>query len=575
MTEQYAGTFHLAAAQVDTKRRRIVGLVVPYGEVGNPHRNQTESAKLRFEAGGLVFDDPHQVKLVIDHPFGGPPQFAGRARDLISTSDGLVGTFSIVKTYIGDQALAEAADGLRTGLSFEGGTDTPLPQDEDGTFVASAEHPLTLTRVALVESPAFASSQVHEVAASRPDKESTMAEQIAAAEVPDDQLAEVASTLGNIAASLKALVPAEEDPADEAVAASRPAKVPAVGTHMTASTSVKREPFPYGHPGAEGKSFFADQLRKKDDSFAAARVAKAEKMWEEFAAADEAAVQTDVTVPNVYQDALLVNLPPYPRDIADNVPSTPISSARPILVPVVDAVTADGGSGEVVGAHVENTNPAAGEIDIDYDTYTPALYSGKFDISREAVDAGSPGMDELLFGFLRRSYAVTTEAAAYTAIAGYSGIDTGSSTTDASAAVEAANMVSTIITEAAAFKGRLGAPADIIWAHSAQFANLTGLNATDGRPILPYQGPMNTVGTGVQANYGVVAVQGIPMYNAAAVASTKVLLARRDTLHRWESPLLSFRWEEVAGPAKIRFVAAGYFLTSVLDARGVCLITQA
>lgn len=571
---RYTGAFTVTA-KVDKARRRIVGLVVPFGEVGHA-KGGGNPVDLLVEAGGLVWDDPNQIKLTIDHPGETKPVYAGRARDLVETDDGIVGTFAVLKTAAGDQALVEAEEEIRCGLSIEAEQDSEPDRNDDGVFVLTAANPARLTRVALCEDPAFTKARVTEIAAS---KETAMTHKVEAAEVPDEDLTKVVTALGEVTEVLKAFIPAEEESTEEATpaaetTASRPARIPAVARHLTASTSVRREPFPYGHPGAEGRTFFGDMLNAKSDTLAAARVDKAKEMWT-IAAADEAAVQTDVTVPNVYQDALLVNLPPYPRDIADNIPSTPITSARPILVPVVDAVTADGGSGEVVGAHVENTNPAAGEIDIDYDTYTPALYSGKFDISREAVDAGSPGMDELLFGFLRRSYAVTTEAAAYTAIAGYSGIDTGSSTTDASAAVEAANMVSTIITEAAAFKGRLGAPADIIWAHSTQFANMTGLNASDGRPILPYVGPANTSGQGVEANFGVVAVQGIPMYNAAAVASTKVLLARKDTLHRWESPLLSFRWEEVAGPAKVRFVAAGYHLTSVLDARGVCLITQA
>jgi hypothetical protein len=282
-----------------------------------------------------------------------------------------------------------------------------------------------------------------------------------------------------------------------------------------------------------------------------------------------------VTIPNVYEDALLVNLPDFPRDIADNVPSTPISSARPILVPVVDSVFADGGAGEVMAAHSEGTNPAQGEAVINYDTYTPGLYSGMFDINREALDAGSPGMDQLLFGFLRRSYNNVTDTAAYTAIAGYGGIDTGSSTTDASNTVEAQNMVSTILTEMAAFKGRAGYPANIIWAAPGEYADVTSLNATDGRPIFPYVNPSNTSGSAAEANYGQVYVQGVPMINATNVASTKVVLANTTALHKWESPLLNFRWEEVAGPAKIRIVAAGYFLCSVLDARGVSLITQA
>jgi len=308
---------------------------------------------------------------------------------------------------------------------------------------------------------------------------------------------------------------------------------------------------------------------------AAARVEQAHDLVNKFAAADEAAVSTDITVPNEYRDAMMVNLAQYPRDIADNVPSQSVTSARPQLVPVVDSFVADGGANEPVTAHVENTNPASAEIDIDYDTFTPILYSGKIDVSREAIDAGSPAMDATLLALLKRSYNNVTDLAAYTAIAGYAGIDTGSSGNDASNTVEAQNMVSTIISEMADFKARAGYKADIIWAAPGEFKDVTGLNAADGRPLFPYVNPSSTVGAGALANHDTVYVNGVPMINSTNVASTKVVVAARQAIMKFESPTLSFRWDEVAGPAKVRLVLAGYFLVTPIDARGICLITQA
>lgn len=402
--------------------------------------------------------------------------------------------------------------------------------------------------------------------------ELTALNEVTAAEVPDQVVTDLVSALQALVESQTA----QADPAQEAAPAEAAAAAHLPQRKLTAATTVVKEAFPYGHPGAEGASFFSDMINaRRGDSLAAQRVDKANSIWASIAGANEPVAQTDVTIPNVYQDALLVNLPDFPRDFADNIPSTAISSARPILVPVVDAVTADGGSGEVVAAHSEGTNPAQGEVDIDYDTYTPGVYSGMFDINREALDAGSPGMDAILMGFLRRSYNNVTDTAAYTAIAGYSGIDTGSSTTDASNTVEAQNMVSTILTEMANFKARAGYGANIIWMAPSEFVDVTSLNATDGRPLFPYVNPQNTSGQASQANYGDIYINGVRAINAVNAATTKVVVANTTALHRWESPLLNFRWEEVAGPAKVRFVAFGYCLTSVLDARGVSLITQA
>jgi hypothetical protein len=141
--------------------------------------------------------------------------------------------------------------------------------------------------------------------------------------------------------------------------------------------------------------------------------------------------------------------------------------------------------------------------------------------------------------------------------------------------VEAQNMVTTILGEMADFKARAGYAADIIWAAPGEFKDVTSLNAADGRPLFPYVSPSANVGAGAQANHDTVYVNGVPMINSTNVASTKVVLASRQAIVKFESPTLSFRWDEVAGPAKVRLVLAGYFLTTPIDARGICLITQA
>jgi len=554
------GTFALTAA-VNPTRRTIIGQVIPFGEVGYPGLNG-KGVRLIVEAGGLAWDDTEPVRLRSTHH----TEPIGKAVTLDSTDTGIVGTFSVAKTTAGDDALTLAAEGLQAGLSFEADVPDGLTAT-DGVYRLTADTPARLTAVALVETPAFASAQVSQVAA---QKESPiMADKVTAAEVPDETLSAIAEALNGVTSVLSEFTQAqstEEAPA-EAAAATLPGR-------KFAATTVTKEPFPYGFDGSAGSSIFKDMLNARQDAVAASRVEQAHDLVNKLAAADEAAISTDITVPNEYRDAMMVNLAAYPRDIADNVPSIAISSARPQLVPVVDSFVADGGSGEPVTAHVENTNPASAEIDIDYDTFTPVLYSGKIDVSREAIDAGSPAMDATLLALLRRSYSNVTDLAAYTAIAGYGGIDTASSTTDASNVVEAQNMVTTILGEMADFKARAGYAADIIWAAPGEFKDVTSLNAADGRPLFPYVNPSSAVGAGVQANHDTVYVNGVRMINSTNVASTKVVLASTQAVVKFESPTLSFRWDEVAGPAKVRLVLAGYFLTTPIDARGICLITQ-
>jgi hypothetical protein len=561
------GTFTLTAA-VNPARRTIIGTVVPFGEEGRPGLSGS-GIRLIVEAGGLTWD-PEQLPVLRSTHHTEP---IGRAVTLDTGPDGIIGTFKVAATRAGDDALVLAAEGLQAGLSLEAEAPDDLTASDDGVYRLTASNPARLTAAALVESPAFASARVATVAA----QETPMSDQISGAEVPDDVLSGVVSNLTDAIGQLSSALGQSADPttapSDPAVAASK------VIPTLTAATVVKREAFPYGHAGAEGRSFFADLVQSPRDSLAAARVEKAESMWRQVAAADEAAVKTDVTIPNVYDTSTSASQQiTFPRDIADSIPKNPVSSARPILLPQVQGVTADGGSGQVVSAHVENTNPAAGEIDIDYITVTPALYSGKFDISREALDAADPSMDSLLLGFLKESYNAVTEAAAVTALTGTSGIDTGSSTTDADAQVEARNMEKTLRQEMAAFKARRGLGPDVMWAAPGQYAALVGYDASDGRPILPYLAPQNTSGqVGAMDQYGQwnLGILGVPLINATYMTATKVLIARKSDCISYESPLLQFRWDEVAGPAKIRFVAAGYYVAACVRPEGLSLVTQA
>lgn len=566
MVVKITGTFALEAA-VNTGRRTIIGQIVPYGEVGNPGL-AGQGIQLEVQAGGLTWDPDNMPKLRSTHH----TEPIGRAVTLDESPTGVVATFKVAQTTAGDDALTLAAEGLQAGLSIEADAPDGITADADGVYRLTADNPAPLTAVALVENPAFENARVASVAASQKES-SVMADKVTAAEVPDETLSSIAEALNGVTAVLSEFTwkQQEETPSEEPVAA---AALPQ--RKLTASTTVIKEPFPYGFDGSAGQSIFKDLIASKTgDSIAAQRVDQATDIVNRLAAADEAAISTDVTVPNEYRDALMVNLASYPRDIADNVPSITVNSARPQLVPVVDGFVADGGSGEPVTAHVENTNPASAEVDIDYDTFTPVLYSGKVDVSREAIDAGSPAMDQTLLALLRRSYNNVTDLAAYTSIAGYSGIDTGSSTTDASNTVEAQNMVSTILSEMADFKARAGYKADIIWAAPGEFKDVTALNAADGRPLFPYVSPSANVGAGVLANHDTVYVNGVPMINSTNVASTKVVVAARQAIMKFESPTLQFRWDEVAGPAKVRLVLAGYFLCTPIDARGICLITQA
>ena len=98
-------TQHLTAA--DSERRVIAGRIVTWGEVGNTSQGPTRFAKDSIE----LEDD---VKLLREHDRSTP---LGRATRITELEDGLEASFRIIGTAAGNDALVEASEQLRDGLS--------------------------------------------------------------------------------------------------------------------------------------------------------------------------------------------------------------------------------------------------------------------------------------------------------------------------------------------------------------------------------------------------------------------------------------------------------------------------
>ena len=106
--------------------------------------------------------------------------------------------------------------------------------------------------------------------------------------------------------------------------------------------------------------------------------------------ANEPTVRSTLVVPNVYDANRYVEELVNPRVIADHVPGIPVDKPNPIVIPAFVSSAADGGSGEAVIVSTEGTNPAQAEVATTTITMTPLLYTGIYDVSRQAVDAGIP-----------------------------------------------------------------------------------------------------------------------------------------------------------------------------------------
>jgi phage head maturation protease len=150
--------FQITAA--DSESRTISGTIVTFEETGN-----ASIGKVQFAAGSI---EPKAVLLNLEHDRA---RRIGKTLSIESTDTNMTATFKIANTTAGNDALVEAAEGLRDGFSVEVSFDE-YETLKDGTVrILKGE----LTAVALTSEPAIRSARVETVAATEEqDSDSTI-----------------------------------------------------------------------------------------------------------------------------------------------------------------------------------------------------------------------------------------------------------------------------------------------------------------------------------------------------------------------------------------------------------------
>lgn len=141
----------------DSAERTITGTIVTFEETGNTSIGKTQFAKGSIEAQSVLLNLEHDRARRI-----------GKTLSMEQTDSEIIATFKIAETTAGNDALVEAAEGLRDGFSVEVSIDE-YETLKDGTVRILAGE---LTAVALTSEPAIRSARVSSVAASE-DSEST------------------------------------------------------------------------------------------------------------------------------------------------------------------------------------------------------------------------------------------------------------------------------------------------------------------------------------------------------------------------------------------------------------------
>lgn len=150
-------TTSMKVTAADSAERTITGTIVTFDETGNTSIGKTQFAKGSIEAQPVLLNLEHDRARRI-----------GKTLSMEQSDTEIVATFKIAETTAGNDALVEAAEGLRDGFSVEVSINE-YETLKDGTVRILAGE---LTGVALTSEPAIRSARVSEVAASEEDSAS-------------------------------------------------------------------------------------------------------------------------------------------------------------------------------------------------------------------------------------------------------------------------------------------------------------------------------------------------------------------------------------------------------------------
>jgi phage head maturation protease len=577
--------------KADRPTRTISGTILPWNVTA-----RSAGYTWAFAPGSLHWSDPGRVKLDKDHMDGSE---MGRAEAITSSATSLSAAFKVARGASGDDALGLAEDGVYDGLSvwvtFDGQGDgwIPHPDNEQVRYVQSA----TLRKVALTAMPAFDDARVTSVAATRKDDPVTVPVAPAPAPPPsvttpafDAAAFETAFTAGlnnalpaAMAAALQPLIQALPTPQNPEL--QQPGQRPVVPAGRR--TLEVAEPMVYAMNG-QGPSFVRDawKARTEGDHEARERVTKFQRQTEELVKdlmSDPAfAINTGnagSVIPPGYRPEMYITQLLRGRPLTNAVSRGTISDASPFNIPsFVSSATAS-------ADHVEGVNPSEGSLSVGTVTVSPGAISGLYKITREMADSANPAIDMIATQAMSESYSQQTEAKVYTELNGANGVGgtitsgfvpsgaQASAVTDSAASDQGRKYLAAIRQALALYPFRRFAAADFAFLSQEGTTVAAGAVDTVGRPLLPWVGPQNTIGTANTMTQGYF-VDGLTFQPAWSMSGNTsgdadVLIGNRNDVWAWESPTLMFRFEERSGPAFVELALFGYFVCKVLRPVGL------
>ncbi len=454
-------TFSQEIQAADTERRIVSGLVAPYGEIGH-----TSAGPVMFERGSIAIAEASKIKLLMQHQQDKP---VGRAISFSDSTEGVYGSFKLSSSTRGQDALVLAQENLVSGLSV--GVDVTASKPMGDYLLVTAA---VLKEVSLVESAAFSSASVTDIAAARAALE--------AATSTKEKTTTISTTIVEIETeteteSEEAVTTAPENTPEET-----PVDAPAEAEKVEAARKIIR---PSVLDSQRLRTPIVSMATYTEHKIKAALGSDESKLY--VTAADDFAGNPAFN-PTQYLQEFVTNTR-FGTPAIDAC-SQGVLPAQGMTINVPSLVTAaGGGTGVAPTVTVEAENGAVSNTDMQsaYLTGTVQKYSGMGTISIELLERSDPNFYAELTQQLQNAYLTTIDTAVVNALLTAS---TGSTPTTA----DSDGVIAFTSQAAAAIYKNTGYFAQNYVGNAAQWQLLMGATDTTKRPIYNAIQPMNAAG---------------------------------------------------------------------------------
>jgi HK97 family phage prohead protease len=502
-------TMPVTITAADSESRIIAGRIVSWNAEGN-----TSAGRTMFEKDSIKM--AKNIKLVLQHDTTRP---LGKLMSFEQDETGITAEFKIAKTTAGNDALEEAATGLRSDFSV--GVDVEEWDNKDGVMAISASN---LIEVSLVTDGAIPGAEVAKVAAVEN-------------EVSEPTQEEIPSTTEG-----------------EQVSNTVPEVAPAAETVEAAKVEVKAATAPY--ISTTVRNPIVDKASYLEHSVRASLGSEESKMY--VAAAADTTDNAGL-VPTRQLTEVINGISNADRPFIDSItrgalPDAGMTFEIPkITVAPTVAVAAEGGE------------PSETDQNAAFVSVNVQKFIGQQTFSLELLDRSSPAFFAELVRQMEFAYAKATDAAVGTALI------TGGTDGGNRAALTTGALVSDFVSDAAVsiYKGTLGFAENIV-VSPEQWGALMGLVDSSNRPIFqqtinPQNAGGNLTATAVRGNLlGLNLRVSRALTDTAGLGDNTLIVVNPDAYTWYESPRLSLQTNLIStGQVQVGYYGYGAIATKL------------